>query len=281
MSDQPDELRELVLRSHLYRARPLHAPHKIAVCGGNRHMGTTGVAVQLAMALSAQGKRLVLVDADLNHPAVAERCGVLSRDSICDVCAGALSVHEVLMRGPSGIQVLPGKSASDPAGEPSETGVRRLYDELNGLGRYTDLIVIDAGNDVCSLLPALDKEIDLLLMVTQADERSALATYAAIKTLAGRTAVPATRLIVTGVDEPSTAAVVHERLERACRQFLSIELPLAAVLTRDSVTTIRLTPSDTTADTTSDATFDRLAEELARGALVMPPQTLSKARIAG
>ena len=87
--DQADELRLLV------RAAARHAPvaggevRLIAVTGGQRAVGTTTIALNLAVALALEGRRAILVDADLERGAVAGMCGLAERGSILDVLSGA------------------------------------------------------------------------------------------------------------------------------------------------------------------------------------------------
>ena len=75
MHDQADELRELVRRAALENSWVSTAvPRLIVVSGGKGGVGTTTVAVNLAVALAAQGHRTVLVDANLNRGGVGRLC---------------------------------------------------------------------------------------------------------------------------------------------------------------------------------------------------------------
>src|SRR5688572_15960951 len=109
MSDQAFHLRALVRAAAQADAGPaLPAPRKVVVCGGKGGAGATTIAVNLSVALGRLGSRVVLVDADMNHADVAAYCQLEPRDTIADVLSSRRTVHEVLTRGPAGIQIVAG-----------------------------------------------------------------------------------------------------------------------------------------------------------------------------
>src|SRR5262245_3851618 len=106
LPDQANDLRKLVLHA----VRGVHPPEvqppkTVVVCGGKGGVGTTTAAVYLAAALAREGQRVVLVDANLAGPSVAGLCGLDEPSGVSDVLAGRRTVHEVLVRGPLGMQV--------------------------------------------------------------------------------------------------------------------------------------------------------------------------------
>jgi flagellar biosynthesis protein FlhG len=106
--DQADELRHLVrLRAASGASLGMIVP-LVVVAGGKGGVGATTVAVNLALALARQGRRAVFVDADLDHGGNSRLTKHPEQGSVLDVLAGRRSVHEVLQRGPLGVQVLSG-----------------------------------------------------------------------------------------------------------------------------------------------------------------------------
>src|SRR5690242_7407599 len=104
MHDQADELRQLVLQAARRGSLPMApAPKLVVVAGGKGGVGTTTAAVQLGLSLARLGTRPVLVDADLRGGDMATLCGLDAHESVADVLAGRLTVHEVMQRGPLGV----------------------------------------------------------------------------------------------------------------------------------------------------------------------------------
>src|SRR5580698_267253 len=74
MSDQANELRQLVLRAALHSPSAEQPPKLIVVTSGKGGVGTTTIAVNLAIALARDGRRTVLVDADLEQADAGRLC---------------------------------------------------------------------------------------------------------------------------------------------------------------------------------------------------------------
>src|SRR5687767_13768984 len=144
--DQASELRQLVRQdaAHL-RSTPADAPHLVAVASGKGGVGTTTAAVNLAVALAGLGRRVVLVDADLEGADVGNLCQINPEYSIADVLAGSRGVHEVLCRARGGIHVLPGVWMGEAHLECTPASQERLVAELRMLGAHADDIVLDVG----------------------------------------------------------------------------------------------------------------------------------------
>jgi len=217
MRDQADELRQLVRRAALPALAAAPAP-LVVVGGGKGGVGTTTIAVQLAAALVTQGRRTVLVDADLDR-AGATLGGDPDGGTLADVLAGRRSVHEVLARGPAGIQCVSGAWAPGQIAEPSTAAIERLLRELSGLGLFADVVVIDVGNARNAVVRQFWQAANLVLLVTHADPAAIMEAYAAIKLLAAESQVPIHALVNQTADA-AAADEARQRIARACQRFL-------------------------------------------------------------
>ncbi len=225
MHDQADELRELVRRAALENSWVSTAvPRLIVVSGGKGGVGTTTVAVNLAVALAAQGHRTVLVDANLNRGGVVRLCPVKEQDTIAAVLAGRRTVHEVLQPGPFGLHVLPGLSSFDPSPEVSPAAQERLLQQLRGLGQHAEIMILDVGSGLTQEVRRFWAAADLVFLVTTPEPDAILDAYAAIKVLpSSETPVPVRTLVNQSTDEEN-ATKVHERLAEVSQRFLGREI---------------------------------------------------------
>ena len=246
MTDQAEELRLLVrMRATAGAAGPL-AP-LLVVAGGKGGVGTTTVAANLAITLARQGRRTVFADADLDHGGHALLSGIQHRGSVVDVLAGRQSVHEVLERGPCGIQVLSGAWAADELTSYSTTAQERFIGELKHLAPHADVVVVDVGSGRNPFTQRLWRAADAVLVVTTTEPAAVMNAYAATKTLAGAfDASPATRDSDTAGRHAETAPVIYSlvnrtidaaaaddvqaRIATACRRFLALEIGAAGVV---------------------------------------------------
>jgi Mrp family chromosome partitioning ATPase len=86
-------------------------------------------------------RRVILVDLDLETPALAKRLGLAPWPGVCEVIRGEASVEEVLQPVASGIQVMtsgaPGGNASRIVSEAQRSGF------LSDLAPLADVVIVD------------------------------------------------------------------------------------------------------------------------------------------
>ncbi len=233
MRDQANDLRQLVRDC----ATPLPAaqsrPGLAVVSSGKGGVGTTTVAVNLAVEMAQKGLRTILVDADPNAGDVAALCRLEERYTLADVLSGRRTVREVLQPGPAAVEVLPGVWGLERLSDFPAAAVERLLQGLFGLGEKTDLIVFDAGNAPNRLMRRLWRAADLNLIVATPETLAILDTYALIKVLSGDEKLDSLYTLVNQAESATEADEVHARLAQACHRFLGIALHQAGRLPPD------------------------------------------------
>jgi flagellar biosynthesis protein FlhG len=224
MHDQADELRQLVRQRAIRPTVEGPGAPLVVVNGGKGGVGTTTTAVNLAVALARQGRRAVFVDADLDHGGNANFGHGPSPGSIIDVLASRRTVHEVMERGPSGIQVIAGAWASGQISEPSAKVHERFIAELKDLAPHADAVVIDGGSGRNQLARRLWQAADVLLTVTTTDRLSVMDAYAAIKAMSVPEATCPHYILVNRASDVASATGVQTRIAAACQRFLGLRV---------------------------------------------------------
>jgi capsular exopolysaccharide synthesis family protein len=104
--------------------------------------GKTSIATNLAVAAARVGLRVVLVDADLRNPQVAERFGLGGAPGLSDALATGVPVSQHLMDvGVEGLRVLAGGTIPpNPAELLASPATRSI---LNELAASSDVVVVD------------------------------------------------------------------------------------------------------------------------------------------
>jgi len=197
----------------------------VVLAGGKGGVGTTTLAVNLAIALAHDGRRVVLVDADLDSADAGTLCRLDEPSStVADILSGRLSVHEALERGPAGIQILPGAWAGGGLVDCSASAQQRLLAQLKCLGAYADFVILDVGSGANRVIGHFWQTADHVFLVTTPDVVSVMDAYAAVKVLCAGVAPPSLKSVVNFAPNAAAAADVHQRLSRACRRFLGLKL---------------------------------------------------------
>src|SRR5690606_12251934 len=103
VTDQAQSLRELVRAA----GRLARQARVVTVTSGKGGVGKTHLSVNLGIALTRHGLRVVLVDADLGLANVDIVLGVHPALDIMDLLYAGRTVEEVLVTAPGGLHVLP------------------------------------------------------------------------------------------------------------------------------------------------------------------------------
>src|SRR5271156_1495838 len=82
----------------------------IAVTGGKGGVGKTTVSANLAVAIAAQGRDVMLVDADFGLANVDVLLGLHTRFNLGHVIKGECALEDAIVTGPHGLQIVPAAS---------------------------------------------------------------------------------------------------------------------------------------------------------------------------
>jgi capsular exopolysaccharide synthesis family protein len=172
------------LRTNLQFVNVDEPARAIAVTSAVPGEGKTTTACNLAIVFAEAGRRVVIVDADLRRPRVAEYLGLEGAVGLTNVLAGQTTVDDALQPwGASGIFVL---AAGSIPPNPSELlGSRHMTSLLESLRDGFDVVIVDTP----PLLPVTDGAIvatvvDGTVMVFRCGRTTATQTRSAADALA-------------------------------------------------------------------------------------------------
>ncbi len=226
MIDQANDLRKLVMQAaEQPQDSPTRPVRTALVAGGKGGVGTTTVAVNLAVAAAQQGTATVLVDADPDGPDVQSLCRLRQRHTISDVLRGRRTLGEALQPGPGGVMILPGAWAAADLADAPVMSQQKLIDQFAGLATRADLVVLDGGNGLHPFTRRLWQTCSELVLVTSPDTNAVLDTYAALKVAMDPARRPRIHLLVNLCASQDEATQIHDRIRRSCQRFLGFDLP--------------------------------------------------------
>jgi flagellar biosynthesis protein FlhG len=197
----------------------------LVLSGGRPGVGATLLALKLAEVLANEALRVLLIDADLYRADIADQCQLTAAHNIHDVLRGQKTIHEVLQRGPAGIQIAAGAASVEARASATDRAIQRLIRQLPTLAKHADWLIVDAGNQPTELAARLWSIADDLLLVTAPDVVAVMDTYALIKTLISKhTPHRSVSLVVNQSPDDATALDVHRRIDQSCRRFLGLAI---------------------------------------------------------
>ena len=93
----------------------------IAVTGGKGGVGKTNISLNMAIAMAEQGKRVLVLDADLGLANVDVMLGLRVQKNLSHVLSGQAELRDILIEGPAGIKIVPATSGTRSMIELNET----------------------------------------------------------------------------------------------------------------------------------------------------------------
>ncbi len=231
MSDQADGLRQLVrersgttaLADPPEPARKAEAASRarsILLTSGKGGVGTSNLALNLAIALGEFGQRVVLVDADLGLANIDLLCGLAPQCDLGDVLAGDCALANALVTGPGDIRIVPGAHGMRTLVDVLDEGPTRLVTELAELEEGADFLLIDAGSGLGPGIMTLAAAAEQVVLVTTPEPTSVADAHAVVGKLRRLPGPSRLRAVVNQAASSAEAADVLARLCASSRQFL-------------------------------------------------------------
>jgi capsular exopolysaccharide synthesis family protein len=192
-----------------------HRPRTIVVTSSVTKDGKSTTAVNLALALAERSSRVLLIDADLRRPSIAEICGVEPDVGLTTVLVGAITAEDAIVPcGPALSVLSSGAVPPNPSQLLSSEAMRAL---LRGLAEQYEYIVIDS--------PPLLATTDAIGLAHIADGAIVVARYRATR----RNQLKDTIDSLENVNAKVLGIVLNQVKERGQQAYYGMEVvPLSA-----------------------------------------------------
>lgn len=205
----------------------------IAITSGKGGVGKTLTTVNFAMAARNMGYEVMILDADLGLANVDVLLGISGRYSLQNVIDGEVSINEVVLSGPNGIQVIP--SGSGVASMANLTSIQRvaLMDAFAELNRTPDILLIDTGAGISENVMHFNQVADDVVVVTTPEPHAMADAYATIKVLSENSPKTKINLLVNMTKHQSEGRKVFERIAEVSQRFLNKQIQYSGSVPTD------------------------------------------------
>ena len=235
MEDQAQKLRELV------KSKPSAAPTQkktriITVASGKGGVGKTNLSVNLALAYAQQGKRVIVMDADLGLANVNIMLNMIPRFNLYHVIRKQKTMKEIILDTDYGIQIVAGASGFSKIANLSEEERQSFISELYSLAG-ADIIIIDTSAGVSSNVLSFVAAADDAIIITTPEPTAITDAYGIIKIIA--TEVEnlniGLKLVVNRVKSVLEGKKVAERIINISGQFLNLKVEYLGCIYEDPI----------------------------------------------
>lgn len=205
----------------------------ISVTSGKGGVGKSNVVSNLAIALSAQGKKVLLIDADLGLGNLDVLLGLSPTYNLNHVMSGEKTVMEILIDGPAGIKIIPAGTGVQELTSLGQHEKLKLLDELDMLEEQFDIMIIDTEAGISENVTYFTVAAQEIFVVVTPEPTSITDAYALIKLLATRYSEHHFKVLVNMAKDSEDALEVFRKLANVAGRFLDISLDYLGCVVKD------------------------------------------------
>jgi flagellar biosynthesis protein FlhG len=205
----------------------------IAVTGGKGGVGKTNVTLNTAISLAQQGKRVMVLDADLGLANVDVLLGLRVEKNLSHVLSGECTLDDVLVEGPYGIKIAPATSGSQSMTELTPTEHAGLIRAFGELRTQIDVLIVDTAAGISDMVLSFSRASQDILMVVCDEPTSLTDAYALIKILNKDHGVFRFKIVANMVRHPREGQELFAKLTKVTDRFLDVALELVATIPFD------------------------------------------------
>jgi flagellar biosynthesis protein FlhG len=206
----------------------------ITVTGGKGGVGKSNVSLNLAVSLCQQGKRVLLLDADLGLANIDVMLGLRVTKNLSHVLSGQNTLDEVMIEGPHGLKIVPATSGTQNMVELSPAQHAGLIRAFSDLKTPIDVLIVDTAAGISDMVLAFARAAQDVLVVVCDEPTSVTDAYALMKILNSDYGVYKFKIIANMVNSLKQGQDLFAKLTKVTDRFLDASLELVSCVPMDN-----------------------------------------------
>lgn len=205
----------------------------LTITSGKGGVGKTNVTVNLAIALSDMGYRVVVIDADLGLANIDVMLGMMPKYNLLDVIKNEKSIVEILSKGPKNVKFISGGSGAEELVRLNATELEVFIKNIGMLDKIADIILIDTGAGITDSVLRFVMAANDVVLVTTPEPTAISDAYALIKAIGTRDNNKKINMIINKSESAIEAQTVMQKLNSVASKYLKIKLNFLGYLSSD------------------------------------------------
>jgi flagellar biosynthesis protein FlhG len=205
----------------------------IAIASGKGGVGKTNVAVNLAVALARLRHRVGLLDADFGLGNVDVLLGLAPERHIGHLLAGEATLHDIVIDGPGGVQILPAGSGLQTLTALTPAQRIILSAALDSVCSRLDYLLIDTASGISDNVVETMLLAGRVMLVTSVEPAAIVDAYATAKVLSSVSPETEVGIVVNSVRDAEEASLAFRQLDVAANRFLNRSLHYYGYVSED------------------------------------------------
>ncbi len=205
----------------------------VAITSGKGGVGKTNVSINLAVALANRDRRVMLMDADLGLANIDVMLGLQPKYNLSHVLDGVCSLQDVVMQGPSDIQIIPASSGIQRMARLTETELAGLIYAFSEFRGGLDTLVIDTAAGISDHVMSFCRAANEVIVVVCDEPASITDAYALIKVLHREQGLSRFRVLANMVQSKTQGQELFTKLLKVANRFLDVTLDYVGMIPND------------------------------------------------
>ena len=155
----------------------------IAVTSGKGGVGKTNVSVNLGVAMANEGKKVMLLDADLGLANIDIMLGLNPQYNLSHVISGERTLEEIVVSGPAGLKVIPASSGTQNMAELTPAEHAGMIQAFSEIGHDLDVLIVDTAAGITDSVVSFTRAAQEVIIVVCDEPASITDAYALMKLL--------------------------------------------------------------------------------------------------
>ncbi len=210
-----------------------HPIRVVAVTGGKGGVGKTNVAVNLGVALSQGGNKVMLLDADLGLANVDVVLGLHANYDLSHVLRGERELSDVIIEGPAGLKVVPGASGVQAMAELSQAEHIGIIHAFSEVGDDLDTLIVDTAAGISNAVVSFSRAAQEVVVVVCDEPASITDAYALIKLLNRDYGIERFRILTNMVRSSQEGQELYNKICRVTDRYLDALMVHAGMIPYD------------------------------------------------
>lgn len=232
--DQAEQLRNIVKQKNQQFASNARV---ITVTSGKGGVGKSNVAVNIAVQIRKQGKRVIIIDADFGLANVEVMFGAIPKYNFSDLIYRGKSIRDIITVGPMEIGFISGGSGIAGINNLTRDQIAYLINCMQELDQMTDVILIDTGAGISDSVLEFVLASPETILVTTPEPSSLTDSYCLLKALYRsprfRWDERKIKVVSNRVASAEEGTAVFGKLNAVVAQFLEGSLEYLGMLPQD------------------------------------------------
>ncbi len=205
----------------------------LAVTSGKGGVGKTNASINLAIALAKQGKRVMLMDADLGLANIDVSLGLHCPFNMAHVMGGERAFKDIVMTGPHGIKIVPAASGIYEMSALNNEQLQHLIQAFSEFDETLDYLVIDTAAGISDMVLAFLNAAHQILVVACDEPSSITDAYALMKVMNQRFSTNRFHFMASMVKNEKHGRGLYHKLERVVEHYLKASVMYLGSVPRD------------------------------------------------